>query len=114
MMPPIKRSGISTAISETLIEMMVKVISRAPRSAAARGCSPDQASRYGLPPQLIDDTLYDAFGQRQIAQYFTQLSNYYVIMEVLPSLQGDPATLDQIFLRSPTTGGQVPLAAFAK
>ena len=74
----------------------------------------DQASRYGLTPQLIDDTLYDAFGQRQIAQYFTQLSNYYVIMEVLPSLQGDPATLDQIFLRSPTTGGQVPLAAFAK
>jgi HAE1 family hydrophobic/amphiphilic exporter-1 len=74
----------------------------------------DQASRYGLTPQLIDDTLYDAFGQRQIAQYFTQLSNYYVIMEVLPSLQGDPKTLDQIFLRSPTTGGEVPLAAFAK
>jgi len=64
----------------------------------------DQASRYGLTPQLIDDTLYDAFGQREIAQYFTQLSSYYVIMEVLPSLQGNPATLDQIFLRSPTTG----------
>jgi HAE1 family hydrophobic/amphiphilic exporter-1 len=74
----------------------------------------DQASRYGLTPQLIDDTLYDAFGQRQIAQYFTQLSTYYVIMEVLPSLQGNPATLDQIFLRSPTTGGEVPLSAFAK
>ena len=63
---------------------------------------------------MIDDTLYDAFGQRQIAQYFTQLSSYYVIMEVLPSLQGDPATLDKIFLRSPTTGGEVPLSAFAK
>src|SRR4029079_16526518 len=74
----------------------------------------DQASRYGLTPQLIDDTLYDAFGQRQIAQYFTQLSSYYVIMEVLPSLQGNPATLDQIFLRSPTTGGEVRLSAFAK
>jgi hydrophobic/amphiphilic exporter-1 (mainly G- bacteria), HAE1 family len=74
----------------------------------------DQASRYGLTPQLIDDTLYDAFGQREIAQYFTQLSTYYVIMEVLPSLQGNPATLDQIFLRSPTTGGEVPLSAFAK
>ena len=48
----------------------------------------DQASRYGLTPQLIDDTLYDAFGQRQIAQYFTQLSSYYVIMEVLPSAAG--------------------------
>src|SRR6516165_7954060 len=74
----------------------------------------DQASRYGLNPQLIDDTLYDAFGQRQIAQYFTQLSSYYVIMEILPSLQGSPASLDQIFLRSPVTGGEVPLSAFAK
>ncbi len=74
----------------------------------------DQAARYGLTPQAIDDTLYDAFGQREIAQYFTQLASYYVIMEVLPSLQGNPATLDQIFLRSPTTGGEVPLSAFAK
>ena len=74
----------------------------------------DQAARYGLTPQMIDDTLYDAFGQREIAQYFTQLASYYVIMEVLPSLQGNPITLDQIFLRSPTTGGEVPLAAFAK
>jgi hydrophobic/amphiphilic exporter-1 (mainly G- bacteria), HAE1 family len=74
----------------------------------------DQASRYGLTAQMIDDTLYDAFGQRQIAQYFTQLSSYFVIMEVLPALQGDPSTLDKIFLRSPTTGGQVPLSAFAK
>lgn len=53
----------------------------------------DQASRYGLSMQVIDDTLYDAFGQRQIAQYFTQLSSNQVIMEVLPSLQGDVATL---------------------
>jgi HAE1 family hydrophobic/amphiphilic exporter-1 len=74
----------------------------------------DQASHYGLTPQMIDDTLYDAFGQRQIAQYFTQLSSYYVILEVLPALQGDPATLDKIFLRSPTTNGEVPLSAFAK
>jgi hydrophobe/amphiphile efflux-1 (HAE1) family protein len=74
----------------------------------------DQASRYGLTAQIIDDTLYDAFGQREIAQYFTQLSTYQVIMEVLPSLQGDVATLDKIFLKSPTTGGEVPLSAFAK
>jgi HAE1 family hydrophobic/amphiphilic exporter-1 len=73
----------------------------------------DQASRYGLTAQTIDDTLYDAFGQRQIAQYFTQLSTYVVIMEVLPSLQGDVATLDKIFLKSTTTGGEVPLSAFA-
>jgi HAE1 family hydrophobic/amphiphilic exporter-1 len=74
----------------------------------------DRASRYGLTAQTIDDTLYDAFGQRQIAQYFTQLSTYQVIMEVLPSLQGDTATLDKIFLKSPTTGGEVPLSAFAR
>jgi hydrophobe/amphiphile efflux-1 (HAE1) family protein len=74
----------------------------------------DQASRYGLTAQVVDDTLYDAFGQREIAQYFTQLSSYEVIMEVLPRLQGDVETLDKIFLKSPTTGGEVPLSAFAK
>jgi hydrophobic/amphiphilic exporter-1 (mainly G- bacteria), HAE1 family len=73
----------------------------------------DQASRYGLTAQTIDDTLYDAFGQREIAQYFTQLSSYQVIMEVLPSLQNDLATLDQIFLKA-ITGGEVPLSTFAK
>ena len=72
-----------------------------------------QAARYGLTADLIDETLYDAFGQRQIAQYFTQLSSYEVILEVLPSLQGDVTTLDTIFIRSPTTGSEVPLSAFA-
>ena len=74
----------------------------------------DQAARYGLTAQTIDDTLFDAFGQRQIAQYFTQLSSYEVIMEILPSLQNDLTTLDRIFLKSPTTGGEVPLSEFAK
>ena len=50
---------------------------------------PRQAARFGITPQLIDDTLYDAFGQRQVAQYFTQLNSYHVVMEVLPELQGD-------------------------
>jgi hydrophobic/amphiphilic exporter-1 (mainly G- bacteria), HAE1 family len=74
----------------------------------------DQASRYGLTPQLIDDTLYDAFGQRQVAQYFTQQNSYHVVMEILPELQGDVASLDKIYIRSPTTGQQVPLATFAR
>jgi len=74
----------------------------------------DAASRYGLTAQTIDDTLYDAFGQREIAQYFTQLSSYEVILEIVPSLQGNVTTLDQIFLKSPTTGGEVPLSTFAK
>ena len=64
----------------------------------------DQASRFGISPQLIDDTLYDAFGQRQVAQYFTQLNTYHVILEVLPELQGDLATLDQLYVKSPLTG----------
>jgi len=74
----------------------------------------DQAARYGLTPQQIDDTLYDAFGQRQIAQYFTQQNSYHVVMEILPELQGDVGSLDKIYIKSPTTGQQVPLAVFAK
>lgn len=73
----------------------------------------DQAARYGLTVNDIDNTLYDAFGQRQIAQYFTQLSTYDVIMEVPPSLRGDVRTLDQIYLTT-QAGSQVPLSAVAK
>ena len=74
----------------------------------------DQAARFGIQPQLIDDTLYDAFGQRQVNQYFTQLNSYHVIEEILPSLQGSPATMDKIYLRSPVTNQQVPLSSFVK
>jgi len=74
----------------------------------------DMASRFGIQPQLIDDTLYDAFGQRQVTQYFTQVNTYDVIEEVLPSLQKDPATLDKIYVRSPLTNSMVPMSAFAK
>ena len=74
----------------------------------------DTASRYGIQPQLIDDTLYDAFGQRQVTQYFTQLNSYHVVLEILPELQGRLDTLDKLYLRSPTTGDQVPLSVFCK
>src|SRR5882724_363319 len=73
----------------------------------------DTASRYGIQPQLIDDTLYDAFGQRQVTQYFTQLNSYHVILEILPELQGNLDTLNKIYIKSPTTGDQVPLATLA-
>jgi hydrophobe/amphiphile efflux-1 (HAE1) family protein len=73
----------------------------------------DQASRFGIQPQVIDDTLYDSFGQRQVAQYFTQLNSYHVVLEVLPELQGSPAALSKIYVTSPTTGQQVPLSTFA-
>jgi HAE1 family hydrophobic/amphiphilic exporter-1 len=63
---------------------------------------PRPASRFGIQPQLIDDTLYDAFGQRQVAQYFTQLNSYHVILEVLPSeAAGQPDTLDKLYVKSP-------------
>jgi HAE1 family hydrophobic/amphiphilic exporter-1 len=73
----------------------------------------DQAARYGIQPQQIDDTLYDAFGQRQVAQYFTQVNSYKVVMEVLPALQSDTQTLNQLYVRS-NTGALVPLSAFVK
>jgi len=74
----------------------------------------DTASRYGILPQLIDDTLYDAFGQRQVTQYFTQLNSYHVVLEILPELQGKIDTLDKLYVRSPITGEQVPLSVFVK
>ncbi|MBR0938642.1 multidrug efflux RND transporter permease subunit [Bradyrhizobium jicamae] len=74
----------------------------------------DAASRFGIQPQLIDDTLYDAFGQRQVTQYFTQLNSYHVILEVLPELQGKLDTLDKLYIKSPTTGDEVPLSEFCK
>jgi hydrophobic/amphiphilic exporter-1 (mainly G- bacteria), HAE1 family len=74
----------------------------------------DTAARYGIQPQLIDDTLYDAFGQRQVAQYFTQINSYHVVLEILPELQGKVDTLDKIYIKSPTTGQEVPLSVFCK
>ena len=74
----------------------------------------DMASRFGIQPQLIDDTLYDAFGQRQVAQFFTQINTYEVVEEITPSLQADPATLGKIYIRAPSTGQMVPLSAFVK
>jgi hydrophobe/amphiphile efflux-1 (HAE1) family protein len=71
----------------------------------------DQASRFGISPQLIDDTLNDAFGQRQITQYFTQLKTYFVVLEILPELQKDLSTLNRLYVKSPLTGGAVPLSS---
>ena len=72
----------------------------------------DRASKLGLTPQMIDDTLYDAFGQRQVTQYFTQLNSYHVILEVNPDEQKSTDVLDNIYLKS-NHGIQVPLSAIA-
>jgi multidrug efflux pump len=71
------------------------------------------ASRLGITPQMIDDTLYDAFGQRQVSTMYTELNQYHVVMEVEPRYWQRPDTLRDIYVRSPT-GAQVPLSAFAR
>jgi multidrug efflux pump subunit AcrB len=74
----------------------------------------DQAARFGIQPQAIDQALYDAFGQRQAAQFFTQANSYHVVLEVTPSLQRDPASLQKLYLKSPLTGQMVPLSAMTR
>src|SRR6266851_4800996 len=71
----------------------------------------DTAARLGIAPQAIDDTLYDAFGQRQVSTIFTQLNQYHVILEVKPQFQQDPEALRHIYVRA-SSGEQVPLSAF--
>ncbi len=71
------------------------------------------ASRLGITPQLIDDTLYDAFGQRQVSTMFTQLNQYHVVMEVEPRFWQRPETLRDIYVRS-QAGTLVPLSAFSR
>jgi multidrug efflux pump len=71
------------------------------------------ASRLGISPQLIDDTLYDAFGQRQVSITYTLLNQYHVVMEVEPSFWQHPETLRDIYVNSPT-GTMVPLSAFTR
>ncbi len=70
----------------------------------------DQAARFGIQPEVIDATLNDAFGQRQVAQYYTQTNTYHVVLEVPPAMQGDPTTLDRIYLKSPLNGASVPIS----
>jgi hydrophobe/amphiphile efflux-1 (HAE1) family protein len=70
----------------------------------------DAAARFGIQPQMIDDSLNDAFGQRQVAQYYTQRNTYNVVLEALPSLQENASELDQIYLKSPATGQLIPLS----
>ena len=91
----------------------------------------DTASRLGIFPQAIDNTLYDAFGQRQVSTIFTQLNQYHVVLEVMPSFAQDPANLADIYIRPSvvtpntgaptangasvtTNGAPVPISAFTR
>jgi hydrophobe/amphiphile efflux-1 (HAE1) family protein len=72
----------------------------------------DQAQRLGVLPQAIDDTLYSAFGQRQVSTMYSQVNQYHIILEVAPEYSQDPAMLSSLYVRS-TNGGLVPLGAFS-
>jgi multidrug efflux pump len=72
----------------------------------------DSASRLGILPAQIDATLYDAFGQRQVSTMYTQLNQYHVVLEVDPQFQRNPASLDNLYVKS-NSGTQVPLSAFS-
>jgi len=74
----------------------------------------DQAARFGIQPAAIDQELYDAFGQRQVTQYFTQLNSYHVVLEIPPKLQADPDSLNKLYIKAPATGQMVPLSTFVK
>jgi len=73
----------------------------------------DTASRLGITPQMIDDALYNAYGQRQISTMFTQLNQYRVVLEVQPEFKDQVRDLDRIYLKS-STGGQVPLSTLGR
>ncbi|HEX8872123.1 MAG TPA: efflux RND transporter permease subunit, partial [Candidatus Acidoferrum sp.] len=73
----------------------------------------DSASRLGILPADIDNTLYDAFGQRQVSTIFTQLNQYHVVMEVDPQFQENPDALKNIYVRS-SNGQQIPLSSFTR
>jgi multidrug efflux pump subunit AcrB len=70
------------------------------------------AYRLGLTPAQIDQTLYDAFGQRQVATIYTSAQQYKVILEVQPQFQNDPSALSRLYLTTPA-GARVPLSTFA-
>jgi hydrophobe/amphiphile efflux-1 (HAE1) family protein len=68
------------------------------------------AQRFNIQPQQIDDTLYDAFGQREISQYFTQLNSYFIVLEVPPEFEGRLQTLRDLYVKPPGGGPPVPLS----
>ncbi|MCW5235957.1 efflux RND transporter permease subunit [Verminephrobacter eiseniae] len=96
------------------MKQLTDVVSDQQNNAATATITIDRAraSSFGISPALIDATIYDAIGQRQVAQYFTQINSYHVVLEVTPALQRDPALFNKLYLTSPLTGQQVPLSTF--
>jgi HAE1 family hydrophobic/amphiphilic exporter-1 len=98
------------------VRQLTDVVSDQQMSAAALNLTidRDKAASYGISPALIDATIYDAIGQRQVVQYFTQLNTYHVVLEAPPRMQQDPDLLERIYVTSPTLAKQVPVATFVK
>jgi multidrug efflux pump len=71
----------------------------------------EAAARFGIQPELVDATLNDAFGQRQVTQYYTQVNSYSVILEVLQEFRRDPKAVGTVYIKSPSTGQPVQLPA---
>ena len=96
------------------MKQLTDVVSDQQNNAATATITIDRAraSSFGISPALIDASIYDAIGQRQVAQYFTQINSYHVVLEVTPALQRDPALFNKLYLTSPLTGQQVPLSTF--
>ncbi|SDR51361.1 multidrug efflux pump [Rhizobiales bacterium GAS113] len=74
----------------------------------------DALGRLGITPQAVDDTLYDAFGQRQVATIFGQLDQHHIVLELEPRFQEDASALDRLYVRSATAGQMVPLSVLTK
>jgi multidrug efflux pump len=119
---------LEDADPEELFEWAPKLLEALQTLPALRDVSSDQqdqglatmlvidrstASRLGITPQLIVDTLYSAYGQRQVSTMYTQLNQYRVVLEVMPEFQSGPQDLQFLDIRS-LTGGQVPLSVFTQ
>jgi HAE1 family hydrophobic/amphiphilic exporter-1 len=74
----------------------------------------DAAARFGIAPADIDAAIYDVIGQRQVAQYFTQVNSYHVILEGPPAIQASPKVFNSVYVMSPLTGKAVPLSLFVR
>ncbi|WP_323029002.1 efflux RND transporter permease subunit [Castellaniella defragrans] len=73
-----------------------------------------RAAMFGITPAMIDSTIYNALGQRQVAQYSTQINSYQVVLEITPELQSDPDVFSRLYVKSPLTGEQVPLSSLTR
>src|SRR5262249_51695808 len=78
------------------------------------GIDRDTAARLGVTTKEIDDTLYDAFGQRQVATGYTEMNQYRVVMEMKPELATGPEALSRLYVRSASGADPVPLSAIAR